>query len=168
MIEAPGRECTKDLWLAARQTATLGQICLSFQRQCGEGLLSRLGFDVGKLFQYGGSKFLYRHWRTAMSPSTIHDVRRVWKIASIPADGIGPEVISAGIQVLNKLAAVLGAFEFHFHHFDWSSDVYKQTGKYIPENGLESLKQYNAILFGAVGDKGWCSESGLTVYVFDS
>lgn len=89
-----------------------------------------------------------------MSPSTIHDVRRLYKIASIPADGIGPEVISAGIQVLNKLAAVLGEFEFHFEHFDWSSETYKKTGQYIPDGGLESLREYNAILFGAVGDRG--------------
>ncbi|KAI4169399.1 MAG: hypothetical protein LQ343_005703 [Gyalolechia ehrenbergii] len=88
-----------------------------------------------------------------MSPSTIHDVRRVYKIASIPADGIGPEVISAGIQVLHKLAAVLSEFEFHFEHFDWSSETYKKTGQYLPNNGLESLKKYNAILFGAVGDR---------------
>ncbi|KAL9604152.1 MAG: hypothetical protein Q9219_000740 [cf. Caloplaca sp. 3 TL-2023] len=88
-----------------------------------------------------------------MSPSTVYSVRRIYKIASIPADGIGPEVIGAGIQVLNKLAAVLGEFEFHFEHFDWSSDLYKRTGKYIPDHGLESLKEYNAILFGAVGDR---------------
>lgn len=87
-----------------------------------------------------------------MSPSTIHDVRRLYRIASIPADGIGSEVISAGIQVLNKLASVLGQFEFHFEHFDWSSETYKNTGQYIPKGGLESLKEYNAILFGAVGD----------------
>ncbi|KAL8665694.1 MAG: hypothetical protein Q9202_002004 [Teloschistes flavicans] len=88
-----------------------------------------------------------------MSPSTIHSVRHIYRIASIPADGIGPEVISAGIEVLNKLAQVLGEFEFHFEHFNWGSDVYKKTGKYIPDGGLESLKKYNAILFGAVGDR---------------
>lgn len=64
------------------------------------------------------------------------------------------EVINAGIQVLNKLAAVLGEFEFYFDHFDWSSDIYKRTGKYIPDGGLESLKAYDAILFGAFGDQG--------------
>lgn len=89
-----------------------------------------------------------------MSPSTIHNVRHIYKIASIPADGIGPEVIDAGIQVLNKLAQVLGEFEFHFEHFDWGSDVYKKTGKYIPDGGLESLKKYDAIIFGAVEDRG--------------
>ncbi|KAL8935181.1 MAG: hypothetical protein Q9216_005551 [Gyalolechia sp. 2 TL-2023] len=88
-----------------------------------------------------------------MSPSTIHDVRRIYKIASIPADGIGPEVISAGIQVLNKLAAVSGEFEFQFEHLDWGSETYKRIGRYIPIDGLESLKKYNAILFGAVGDR---------------
>ncbi len=95
-----------------------------------------------------------------MSPSTIHSVRRIYRIASIPGDGIGPEVINAGIQVLNKLAAILGEFEFHFDHFDWSSDVYKRTGKYIPDRGLESLKAYDAILFGAVGNQGspFCSK----------
>ncbi|KAL8718494.1 MAG: hypothetical protein Q9225_004380 [Loekoesia sp. 1 TL-2023] len=86
-------------------------------------------------------------------PKYCTDARRIYKIASIPADGIGPEVISAGIQVLNKLATVLGEFEFHFHHFDWNSDVYKKTGKYIPENGLDLLKKNNAIFFGAVGDR---------------
>lgn len=86
-----------------------------------------------------------------MSPSHIREVRRVYYIASIPADGIGPEVISAGIEVLEKLAVTLGDFEFHFDHFEWGSDYYKKHGKYIPEGGLEDLKKYNAILFGSVG-----------------
>ncbi|KAG7006570.1 tartrate dehydrogenase/decarboxylase TtuC [Physcia stellaris] len=86
-----------------------------------------------------------------MSPSHIHDVRRIYNIASIPADGIGPEVISAGIEVLEKLAVTLGNFEFRFDHFEWGSDYYKKHGTYIPEGGLEELKKYNAILFGSVG-----------------
>lgn len=86
-----------------------------------------------------------------MSPSHIHDVRRIYNIASIPADGIGPEVISAGIEVLEKLAVTLGDFEFRFEHFEWGSDYYKKHGTYIPEGGLEELKKYNAILFGSVG-----------------
>ncbi|KAL2047529.1 hypothetical protein ABVK25_011458 [Lepraria finkii] len=83
-----------------------------------------------------------------MSPSST---KPVYRIASIPGDGIGPEVISAGITVLKRLAAVLGTFDLQFDHFDWSSDYYKKHGRYIPEGGLEELKKYNAIFFGAVG-----------------
>ena len=89
-----------------------------------------------------------------MSPSTIHEVRKIYRIASIPADGIGPEVISAGIRVLNKLASVLRTFELHFDHIEWGSVYYKKYGRYIPEGGLESLKTYDAILFGSVGAPG--------------
>ena len=74
-----------------------------------------------------------------------------YSIASIPADGIGPEVIEAGIQVLNTLASTLQTFKLNFKHYDWSSDTYKKTGKYIPDGGLEELKKHDAILFGAVG-----------------
>ncbi|KAL8650954.1 MAG: hypothetical protein Q9210_003517 [Variospora velana] len=88
-----------------------------------------------------------------LEDSPSFSVRRIYKIASMPADGIGPEVIGAGIQVLNKLATMHGGFEFHFDHFEWSSDLYKKTGRYIPDGGLDSLKAYDAILFGAVGDR---------------
>lgn len=74
-----------------------------------------------------------------------------YSIASIPADGIGPEVIDASIAVLNTLADTLGSFNIEFTHFDWSSDTYKKTGKYIPDGGLDKLKKHDAILFGAVG-----------------
>ena len=86
-----------------------------------------------------------------MSPSST---KPVYRIASIPGDGIGPEVISTGITVLKKLAAVLGTFDLQFDHFDWSSGYYKKYGRYIPEGGLEELKKYNAIFFGAVGAPG--------------
>jgi tartrate dehydrogenase/decarboxylase/D-malate dehydrogenase len=71
-----------------------------------------------------------------------------YRIASIPGDGIGNEVIPAGIEVLNKLAS---GFELQFKTFDWGSDRYKRTGAYIPEGGLEELKKFDAIFFGAVG-----------------
>ena len=77
-----------------------------------------------------------------------------YRIASIPGDGIGPEVINAGIQVLEETAHTLGTFTLQFEYFNWSSQYYKDHGRYIPENGLESLKRYDAILFGAVGDPG--------------
>jgi tartrate dehydrogenase/decarboxylase/D-malate dehydrogenase len=71
-----------------------------------------------------------------------------YRIASIPGDGIGNEVIPAGMEVLNKLAS---GFEIQFKTFDWSSDRYKKTGAYIPEGGLDELKKFDAIFFGAVG-----------------
>ncbi|KAG2413938.1 hypothetical protein HFD88_003129 [Aspergillus terreus] len=74
-----------------------------------------------------------------------------YKIAAIPADGIGPEVVSAGIEVLQALTAKLQSFSLEFTHLDWSSETYKKTGQYIPDGGLEVLKQHDAILFGAVG-----------------
>ncbi|RSL41912.1 putative tartrate dehydrogenase/decarboxylase TtuC [Fusarium sp. AF-6] len=85
-----------------------------------------------------------------MSPSAVA-AKKAYSIASIPADGIGPEVIEAGIGALNALADALQTFELNFTHYDWSSDTYKKTGKYIPDGGLEQLKKHDAILFGAVG-----------------
>src|SRR3970040_740043 len=73
-----------------------------------------------------------------------------YRIASMPGDGIGNEVIPAGIEILQTLAAKKG-FQVAFEHFDWSSERYKRTGAYIPEGGLEKLKSFDAIFFGAVG-----------------
>jgi isocitrate/isopropylmalate dehydrogenase len=70
------------------------------------------------------------------------------------ADGIGPEVINAGMQVLKKLAELDGTFKLRFTDYDWSSETYKKTGQYIPDGGLEELKKHDAILFGAVGAPG--------------
>ena len=70
------------------------------------------------------------------------------------ADGIGPEVVDAGVQVLTKLTQLDGSFQVEFEDFDWSSETYKNTGKYIPDGGLEKLKKHDAILFGAVGAPG--------------
>jgi len=75
---------------------------------------------------------------------------KTYRIASIPGDGIGKEVIAAGIEVLDALAAK-EKFKLHFEHFDWSSERYLRTGAYIPEGGLEKLKTFDAIFFGAVG-----------------
>ena len=73
-----------------------------------------------------------------------------YRIASIPGDGIGREVIAAGIEVLEALARQEG-FALAFEHFDWSSERYKREGAYIPDGGLERLKSFDAIFFGAVG-----------------
>ena len=73
-----------------------------------------------------------------------------YRIAAIPGDGIGNEVIPAGIEVLEALAAKEN-FSLAFKAFDWSSKRYKEKGAYIPEGGLAELKTFDAIFFGAVG-----------------
>ena len=75
---------------------------------------------------------------------------KTYRIASIPGDGIGNEVIPAGIEVLQALAAKEG-FALQFEHFDWSSKRYLETGAYVPAGGLEKLRTFDAIFFGAVG-----------------
>jgi tartrate dehydrogenase/decarboxylase/D-malate dehydrogenase len=75
---------------------------------------------------------------------------KTYRIASIPGDGIGTEVIPAGVEVIRRLAALEG-FSVEFSPFDWSSKRYLETGAYIPEGGLEQLKRFDAIFFGAVG-----------------
>ena len=74
-----------------------------------------------------------------------------YKIAAIPADGIGPEVIDAGLEVLEALERRQGDFELAVTHFDWGSDYYRKTGSMMPEDGLDQLSEHHAIFFGAVG-----------------
>lgn len=76
---------------------------------------------------------------------------RRFKIASIPADGIGPEVIEAGEAVLNALGERAGDLAFDFERFDWGSDYYKKHGEMMPKDGLDQLRPFDAIYFGAVG-----------------
>jgi len=75
---------------------------------------------------------------------------KTYRIASIPGDGIGKEVIAAGVEVLNALAEK-ESFRLAFEDFDWGSERFLKTGAYIPEGGLEKLKTFDAIFFGAVG-----------------
>ena len=77
---------------------------------------------------------------------------REYSIAAIPADGIGPEVIDAGVSVLQALEKRLGDVRFRVTHFDWGSDYYRRHGVMMPADGLQSLKSFDAIYFGAVGD----------------
>ena len=76
---------------------------------------------------------------------------RRFRIAAIGGDGIGPEVVSAGCQVLQAAAAADGGFACEFQDFDWGSDLYRRTGRMMPADGLRQLEPYDAILFGAVG-----------------
>ena len=78
-------------------------------------------------------------------------IMRTYNIAAIPADGIGPEVIEAGAEVLSALEKRDGTIKFNVTTFDWGSDYYKKHGVMMPEDGLEQLKPFDAIYFGAVG-----------------
>jgi tartrate dehydrogenase/decarboxylase / D-malate dehydrogenase len=73
------------------------------------------------------------------------------KIAAIPGDGIGKEVIPAGLQVLCAAQKHDGGFQLQIQDFPWGTDYYHRTGLMMPEDGLETLRQFDAIYFGAVG-----------------
>jgi len=72
-------------------------------------------------------------------------------IALIPADGIGPEVVGEGVRVLRALAKRERGLGFAFTRFPWGSDFYHETGRMCPENFLDRLRKFDAILLGAVG-----------------
>ncbi|WP_099867529.1 tartrate dehydrogenase [Pararhizobium haloflavum] len=74
-----------------------------------------------------------------------------YRIAAIPGDGIGKEVIAAGTEVLDVLAERDGGFRFSFETYDWGSDYYKKHGRMMPEDGREQIRDADAIYFGAVG-----------------
>jgi len=74
-----------------------------------------------------------------------------YRIAAIPGDGIGKEVIPAGLEVLGALAA-RGGFELAVETLPWGSDYYRAHGRMMPPDGVEHLKRFDAIFFGAVGD----------------
>src|ERR1700684_3018155 len=76
---------------------------------------------------------------------------RRYRIAVIPGDGIGKEVIPAGLEVLKALAEREGELEWSFDQFDWGSDFYNETGLMMPPDGRERIKDHDAIYFGAVG-----------------
>ncbi|HUZ01755.1 MAG TPA: isocitrate/isopropylmalate family dehydrogenase, partial [Thermomicrobiaceae bacterium] len=73
-----------------------------------------------------------------------------YRIAVIAGDGIGKEVIPAGQRVLE--AAVAGSARLEWGELPWGSDFYRQTGAMMPPDGIETLKGYDAIYLGAVGD----------------
>lgn len=73
------------------------------------------------------------------------------RIASIPGDGIGTEVVAAGLQVLGAVAARDGGFALDVTDFDWGTDRYRATGAFMPADGVAQLRGFDAILFGAVG-----------------
>jgi tartrate dehydrogenase/decarboxylase/D-malate dehydrogenase len=77
---------------------------------------------------------------------------QTFRIAAIPADGVGKEVVAAGRRVLDAVAsASQGTFAFEWQEFPWGCEYYEQTGKMMADDGLDQLKAFDAIYFGAVG-----------------
>lgn len=77
---------------------------------------------------------------------------KTYRIATIPGDGIGKEVVPAGQEVMQALAKACGQFTFEFENFDWGGDYYRQHGVMMPADGLNALRDKDAILFGSAGD----------------
>ena len=77
---------------------------------------------------------------------------RQYSIASIPADGIGPEVIEAGLEVLDALTSRDFGFTLKIDRYDWGSNYYRRNGVFMPADALARLRTADAIYFGAVGD----------------
>ena len=77
---------------------------------------------------------------------------KIYRIACIPGDGIGKEVVPAGQAVLAALASSSRSFSFEFENFGWGGDWYRAHGEMMPANGLDALRQKDAILFGSAGD----------------
>ncbi|WP_368518649.1 tartrate dehydrogenase [Rhizobium sp.] len=75
---------------------------------------------------------------------------KTYSIALIPGDGIGKDVTDAAWSVL-QVAAKAGGFALNSTEFPWSCQFYKQTGRMMPEDGIETLRSFDAILLGAVG-----------------
>ena len=76
---------------------------------------------------------------------------KTFKIAVIPGDGIGNEVVAEGIKVLDTISSLDGGFKFEYTYFPWGCEYYLKTGKMMDDNGLEQLKKFDAIYLGAVG-----------------
>jgi len=77
---------------------------------------------------------------------------KTYRIATIPGDGIGKEVVPAGQRALEALAAADGSFRFEFQNFDWGGDWFREHGEMMPADGLDAIRDKDAILFGSAGD----------------
>ena len=77
---------------------------------------------------------------------------KTYRIATIPGDGIGKEVVPAGQEVLETLAKSSDALRFEFENFDWGGDHFRKYGAMMPADGLSAIRDKDAILFGSAGD----------------
>ncbi len=76
--------------------------------------------------------------------------KSIYRIAVIPGDGIGPEILPAGVKVLNSAAERFG-FTLQYEEFPYGAGYYKQTGTFMPDEALTELQAFDALYFGAVG-----------------
>ncbi|MGC8863201.1 MAG: 3-isopropylmalate dehydrogenase [Armatimonadota bacterium] len=72
------------------------------------------------------------------------------KIAVIPGDGTGPEVVREGLKVLEAVSRKVG-FKYETVHYDWGGDRYLATGEVLPESAIDELRKFDAIYLGAIG-----------------
>lgn len=74
-----------------------------------------------------------------------------YRLAVLPGDGIGNEVMPQGLNALQAAAQITGAFHLEWQTFPWGSEYYQQTGRMMPADALQILSDYDAIYFGAIG-----------------
>jgi tartrate dehydrogenase/decarboxylase / D-malate dehydrogenase len=78
------------------------------------------------------------------------EARKKHRIAVIPGDGIGREVVPEGVGVLERVGRLYG-IDFTWDEFDWSCELFAKTGRMMPEDGLDRIRNHDAIFLGAVG-----------------
>ncbi len=75
---------------------------------------------------------------------------KTYKIAVIPGDGTGPEVVAEGVKALEAVSGKAG-FKLDFNYFDFGGERYLKTGETLPDSAIEELKKYDSIYLGAIG-----------------
>jgi len=75
-----------------------------------------------------------------------------YNIAVISGDGVGPEVIAEGQKIMDAVADSTPGLTFRYTEFPWGSEYYRETGRMMPEDGLDQVAKLDSIFFGAVGD----------------
>ena len=79
---------------------------------------------------------------------------KIYRIATIPGDGIGKEVVPEGMRVINAAAKKAG-IHFDWQQFPWSCAYHKETGRMMPENGLEQIRHHDAIFLVRSASRGF-------------
>jgi tartrate dehydrogenase/decarboxylase/D-malate dehydrogenase len=74
------------------------------------------------------------------------------RVAVVPGDGVGPEVVAEAVRVLTRVAELEPGLTFSFDQFDWGSDRYRSAGAMMPADALDVLSRFDVVLFGATGD----------------